>query len=173
MGAAGAVLLGLGLSLVLLGLLRLIQTEWERAATGSLSWLPYLIVLLLDVATDRADDQPHQPRQPRQGTEVMAKQPDPPQTAITRDDLEQRFRALQEGVRGQVDDKKGTFFTAAGIGGLLIVVVDLPARQARRQEEDDVRRDPSGVIRGDALPALPQPLDARRPAGDDRRPVRT
>jgi hypothetical protein len=46
-GLAGAVLLGIGLSLVLLGVLRLIQTEWDRAATGSLSWLAYLIVLVL------------------------------------------------------------------------------------------------------------------------------
>ena len=40
----------------------------------------------------------------------------PPQPAtVTRDDLEQRFRALQDGVRGQVDDRKSTFLTAAGI----------------------------------------------------------
>jgi hypothetical protein len=49
MGAIGAVLLGLGLSLVLLGILRLLQTEWTRVATGSLSWLAYLIVLLICV----------------------------------------------------------------------------------------------------------------------------
>lgn len=49
MGAAGAVLLGLGLVIALLGLLRLIQTEWERAATGALSWLSYLIVLVVTV----------------------------------------------------------------------------------------------------------------------------
>lgn len=45
-GAAGALLLGVGLLLVLLGLLRLLQTEWERSASGSLSWLAYLIVLV-------------------------------------------------------------------------------------------------------------------------------
>ena len=39
-GVAGALLLGIGLALVLLGLLRLIQAEWDRAASGSLSWLP-------------------------------------------------------------------------------------------------------------------------------------
>ncbi len=49
LGAAGAVLLGLGLVVVLLGILRLIQTEWDRAATGALSWLSYLIVLVLTV----------------------------------------------------------------------------------------------------------------------------
>jgi hypothetical protein len=46
-GLAGAVLLGLGLMIVLLGLLRLIQTEWDRAARGSLSWLAYAIVLVV------------------------------------------------------------------------------------------------------------------------------
>ena len=49
LGAAGAVLLGLGLVIVLLGVLRLIQTEWDRAATGALSWLSYLIVLIITV----------------------------------------------------------------------------------------------------------------------------
>jgi hypothetical protein len=48
-GTAGAVLLGLGLAYVLLGVLRLIQTEWDRAASGSLSWLAYFIVLVLCV----------------------------------------------------------------------------------------------------------------------------
>jgi hypothetical protein len=45
-GVAASLLLGLGLFLVLLGLLRLVQTEWERSAEGSLSWLPYAIVLV-------------------------------------------------------------------------------------------------------------------------------
>jgi hypothetical protein len=49
-GAAGALLLGTGLALVLLGLLRLIQAEWDRAASGALSWLAYLVVLLVCVA---------------------------------------------------------------------------------------------------------------------------
>ncbi len=46
-GFAAAVSLGLGLVLILVGLLRLLQTEWERSATGSLSWLSYLIVLVV------------------------------------------------------------------------------------------------------------------------------
>ena len=48
-GVAGALLLGVGLVLVLLGLLRLLQAEWDRAASGSLSWLAYLIVLVVCV----------------------------------------------------------------------------------------------------------------------------
>jgi hypothetical protein len=47
MGIAGAALLGLGSVIGLLGVLRLIQAEWPRAASGSLSWIPYLIVLVL------------------------------------------------------------------------------------------------------------------------------
>jgi hypothetical protein len=46
-GAAGAAAMGIGLSLLLLGLLRLLQTEWDRSATGRLSWLSYLIVLIV------------------------------------------------------------------------------------------------------------------------------
>jgi hypothetical protein len=44
-------------------------------------------------------------------------------TKITRDDLEQSFRSLQEGAKAKVDDKKSTIATAAGIGGLLIVLL--------------------------------------------------
>lgn len=49
-GIAGASALAVGVALVLLGLLRLIQTEWPRAASGSLSWLAYLIVLVACIA---------------------------------------------------------------------------------------------------------------------------
>lgn len=48
-GAVGALALGLGLSLVMLGLLRLLQTEWDRSARGSLSWLAYAITLVVCV----------------------------------------------------------------------------------------------------------------------------
>jgi hypothetical protein len=48
-GAAAAMLLGLGLSLLTLGVLRLVQTEWDRAARGSLSWLAYLIAFAVCV----------------------------------------------------------------------------------------------------------------------------
>jgi hypothetical protein len=46
-GFGAAASLGLGLVLILLGLLRLVQTEWDRSASGNLSWLPYLIVLVV------------------------------------------------------------------------------------------------------------------------------
>ena len=47
MGAIGAVCLGIGGILLLLGMLRLVQAEWERSARGNLSWLPYVIVLIV------------------------------------------------------------------------------------------------------------------------------
>lgn len=46
LGSAGAVFLGLGLSLVLLGILRLLQTE-TTAFDGAFSWVPYLLVLVV------------------------------------------------------------------------------------------------------------------------------
>ncbi len=49
-GAAGALALGLGLLLLMVGLLRLVQTEWTRSATGALSWVSYFIVLVVTVA---------------------------------------------------------------------------------------------------------------------------
>ena len=45
-GAAGGLITGIGVSLLLLGLLRFVQTEWERSATGRLSWLAYLIAFV-------------------------------------------------------------------------------------------------------------------------------
>ena len=50
-GAIGAVLLGSGALLLLLGALRAIQTEWTGVgANWAWSWVPYLIVLLLAIA---------------------------------------------------------------------------------------------------------------------------
>lgn len=46
-GIAAALTLGVGLCLLLLGLLRLLQTEWDRSASGNLSWLAYLITLVV------------------------------------------------------------------------------------------------------------------------------
>jgi hypothetical protein len=43
-GLAGALLLAVGITLIALGLLRLVQTEFGNLARGGWSWLPYLIV---------------------------------------------------------------------------------------------------------------------------------
>ncbi|RLE20782.1 MAG: hypothetical protein DRJ50_10215 [Actinobacteria bacterium] len=48
-GAGAALALGLGLLFLLIGLLRVLQTEWDRSATGSLSWLAYLITFIVTV----------------------------------------------------------------------------------------------------------------------------
>ena len=52
----------------------------------------------------------------------MAKQAVAP-TKITREDLEQRFRSLQDAAKGKVDEKKNTFATIAGTGGILLVLL--------------------------------------------------
>jgi uncharacterized membrane protein YkgB len=49
-GAAAAFAMGLGLTIMLLGLLRLLQTEIDRVATGSLSWVAYAVTLLVTLA---------------------------------------------------------------------------------------------------------------------------
>lgn len=49
-GAGGAIAMGIGLSFLLLGLLRLLQSEWDLSPTGRLTWLPYLIVLVVCIA---------------------------------------------------------------------------------------------------------------------------
>jgi hypothetical protein len=48
-GAAAAFSLSIGLVLMLVGLLRLLQAEWPRSASGSLSWIAYLITFLVAV----------------------------------------------------------------------------------------------------------------------------
>jgi hypothetical protein len=49
-GFAGAVLTSIGVILLLLSLLRALQTETGSALTGNLSWIPYVIVLILGAA---------------------------------------------------------------------------------------------------------------------------
>ena len=45
-GLGGSVVFGLGSVLLLLSLLRALQTETGTTFTGSLSWIPYVIVVL-------------------------------------------------------------------------------------------------------------------------------
>ena len=49
-GAAGALLGGVGVILLMLAGLRALQTETGGALDGNLSWLPYLIVLAVAAA---------------------------------------------------------------------------------------------------------------------------
>jgi ABC-type Fe3+-siderophore transport system permease subunit len=42
---------------------------------------------------------------------------------ITRDDLEGKFRAVQDSLQGKVDDQKQTLTTAAIVGGVLVLLL--------------------------------------------------
>ncbi len=45
-GVAGSILISIGVVLLVVGLLRLLQSETGSAFTGNLSWLPYVFALL-------------------------------------------------------------------------------------------------------------------------------
>jgi hypothetical protein len=49
MGIAGSFFLAFGILLILLGVLRLLQTETGSALTGDWSWVPYAVVAVLGV----------------------------------------------------------------------------------------------------------------------------
>ena len=50
MGIAGSFFLAFGILLILLGVLRLLQTETGTALEGDWSWVPYAVVVVLGVA---------------------------------------------------------------------------------------------------------------------------
>lgn len=45
------------------------------------------------------------------------------QQRITRDDLEAKFRQVQDEVQGKVNDKKQTLVTAAAAGGIILLLL--------------------------------------------------
>jgi hypothetical protein len=45
------------------------------------------------------------------------------QQRITRDDLESKFRQLQDNVQGRVEDKKQTLLSAGVAGGVLLLLI--------------------------------------------------
>ena len=49
MGIAGSFFLAGGILLILIGILRLLQTETGSALTGDWSWVPYAVVVLLGI----------------------------------------------------------------------------------------------------------------------------
>ncbi|MEA3185126.1 MAG: hypothetical protein QOC57_2631 [Ilumatobacteraceae bacterium] len=57
------------------------------------------------------------------------------QQRITRDDLETRFRQLQDSVQGRVEDKKQTLMTAGIVAGvvLLLIVFFLGNRRGKKK----------------------------------------
>jgi hypothetical protein len=50
MGIAGSFFLAFGILLILLGVLRLLQTETGTALAGDWSWVPYAVVVVLGLA---------------------------------------------------------------------------------------------------------------------------
>jgi len=50
MGIAGSFFLAGGILLILIGVLRLLQTETGTALTGDFSWVPYAVVVVLGIA---------------------------------------------------------------------------------------------------------------------------
>ena len=76
---------------------------------------------------------------------MAKKSPAATQDRITRDDLEAKFRGLQEGVQGSVEAKK-QHDPHRGRGGRRRAARPLlPARSSQRQEEEDLRRDPAAL----------------------------
>jgi hypothetical protein len=49
MGIAGSFFVAFGILLILIGVLRLLQTETGTALTGDFSWVPYAVVVLLGI----------------------------------------------------------------------------------------------------------------------------
>jgi hypothetical protein len=45
------------------------------------------------------------------------------QQRITRDDLESKFRQLQDNVQGRVEDKKRTLVTVGVVGGVVLLLI--------------------------------------------------
>jgi hypothetical protein len=45
------------------------------------------------------------------------------QQRITRDDLEAKFRQVQDEVQGKVNDKKQTLVTAVAVGGVVLLLL--------------------------------------------------
>lgn len=49
-GAVGSILISLGSTLLVVGVLRLLQTETDTTFTGNWSWVPYLLALVVAAA---------------------------------------------------------------------------------------------------------------------------
>ena len=62
---------------------------------------------------------------------------------ISKDDLERRFKALQNDLQGRVEDKKQTFLAIGGAAAVVLVVVSYlfgRRRGSRRATKVDFRR---------------------------------
>ncbi len=152
-GAIGAVLLGSGALLVLLGALRAIQTEWNGVGDNwSWSWVPYLIVLVLAIAllvvtltrinrdhlarTDREDDHGHRYRHQHLERRPSGDAPRIPRRPSWRDR------------RSSTDPRHSWRRSWRGVGCRRI-----PARTSGGSSTDHLRRDSTGLTGAVALPS--------------------
>lgn len=65
------------------------------------------------------------------------------QTTITRDDLEARFRSVQDELQGKVVESKRTLLgTAAGVGAVMLILMFLLGRRSGRKKRTivEIRR---------------------------------
>ncbi len=116
-GAAGAVCLAVGLSLALLGLLRLLQTETGEWFDGNWSWC-HTHHPRRGGHRDRHRRESHQEARSRQGGEwSMTEQ------RVTRDDIEAKLRAIQSDVVDRVESKRSTVLTGATIAAVLLLIL--------------------------------------------------
>lgn len=64
----------------------------------------------------------------------MATQPEP-QKPITKEDLEEKFKAFQGEVQNRVDDKKSTIVgVAVGVGAAVLLIVFLLGKRAGKKK---------------------------------------
>ena len=100
MGIAGAFFLAFGIFLILIGILRLLQTETGTALTGDWSWVPYAVVfvlalLVIGVAVWRITAGPAQERMPT----VKAAQAAEAARAVQAVQADEAARAAETGTR--------------------------------------------------------------------------
>ena len=120
MGIAGSFFLAFGILLILLGVLRLLQTETGTALTGDWSWVPYAVVVVLGHRRHRRGRLAHHRRA---GTAEAARGRGP-------------ARGERDGVTGGSELMPGTT-TKAGSNGRLITREDLQAAYAQVMGEGE------------------------------------
>ena len=67
------------------------------------------------------------------------------QKLITRDDLESRFRQLQDDVMGRVESKKVSLAKVGVVGGVVLVIIIFLLGKRARPQEDHPGRNPKGL----------------------------
>ena len=136
-GVPGALLIGFGMVLLMLSGLRALQTQTGSTFHGSLSWLPYIIVLVV-AAGLVALPSPASPRRRGRPMAVSATSTKP----ITRDDLEAKFRSSRAGHASR-SHRRGPRITGGGIAVfLLLLLVFLLGRRGGKQRSTvvEIRR---------------------------------